>query len=141
MTELFTDEFVRIHLASPPASKGHLLVLPKKNVSSLLDLSEQECVELFYGASYAATALFELLGAQGTNMLITNDAASVAIQVIARYESDGLSLLWEPSQPSPAELDQTASAIKDVVDELLWAKKNPSATKKNNSSSFTHNTF
>lgn len=130
MTELYADEFVRFELVLPPASKGHIKVLPAKNVASLQDLSEEECVQLFYGASYAATALFELLGAHGTNILLSDAANGVSVDVVARHEQDGLELLWQPTQGNPAELDKTASAIKDTIDELLWAKENPSAAKK-----------
>jgi len=130
MTELYADEFVRFDLVMSPASKGHIKVLPAKNVASLQDLSEEECVQLFYGASYVATALFELLGAHGTNILLSETIDGVSVDVVARHEQDGLELLWQPTQGNPAELDNIASAIKDTIDELLWAKDNPSAAKK-----------
>lgn len=114
----------------PPASKGHIQVVPAKEVNSFEDLSEVEFIELFYGASYAATAGFELLGADGTNILFSDFGKGVAIDVVPRMENDGLNFLWQPVQGNPSELDELSKTIKDKVDELLWAKKNPLAAKK-----------
>lgn len=123
--EFFADEFVRFNLAMPPASKGHMQVLPAKQATSFEDLSETEFVELFYGASYAATALFELLGAHGTNIICSDFGDGVNIDVVARSEEDNLNFLWQATQANPAELDEVSKHIKDALDEELWAKNNP----------------
>jgi len=128
--ELFADEFIRFRLANPPASKGHVQVLPTKNVKSFVELSEEEFIQLFYGASYAATAAFELLGAHGTNIICSDFGKGVVIDVVPRMENDGLNFLWPPVQGNPTELDGISKSVKDKVDELIWAKQNPDAAKK-----------
>ena len=79
---------------------------------------------LFFGASYAATALFELANAQGTNIIL--EEHDVRINVVARSQDDGLNFLWEPKQGNPQEIQSVAKSIKDKIDVNQWKKDNPS---------------
>ena len=78
-------------------------------------MSNEEAEHLFFASSYAATALFELLQAQGSNILIKN-FGDVNVDVIARNADDGLNLLWTPKKAEPAELDEVAAKIKGKAD-------------------------
>lgn len=127
---LYADETMQMELVAHPATKGHIKVLSAKDVKTLEELSTDEFVQLFFGASYAATALFELLGAQGTNILLNESDSTLCIDVVARGENDGLNLLWEPKQGDPNELKDVAKAIRDKADQLVWARDNPEAAKK-----------
>lgn len=129
---LFEDTLIEIALSEKPMSKGHIEVRPKKEVKSMSDLSDEEIQHLFYGASYAATALFELMGAHGTNILVNEDDNQLCVHVLARAEGDGLNFLWEPKQANPADLKDAASLIKDKLDYELWAIKNPEKAAKKN---------
>ena len=122
---LFEDTLIEVALSEKPMCKGHIEVRPKKEVKSMSELSDEEMNHLFYGASYAATALFELMGAHGTNILVNEDDTQLCVHVLARAEGDGLNFLWEPKQADPAELKDAASSIKDKLDYELWAIKNP----------------
>ncbi len=128
--DLFVDEFVRFRLAKPPASKGHVQILPVQNVNSFEDLSDEAFIALFQGASTVATALFELLGAHGTNIICSDFGRGIVVDVVARSENDGLNFLWQPVPANPSQLESVGKSIKDKVDELFWARQNPSAIKK-----------
>ena len=66
---------------------------------------------MFFGASYGTTALFELLGAQGTNIILNESEEQLCIDVVARSENDGLNFLWEPKQGDPNELKDVAKSF------------------------------
>ena len=127
---LYADSIMSISLSSNPMTKGHVEVRPVSKAKSIQDLPDDEVVHLFFGASYAASALFELIGAQGTNMILNESENQLCIHVLARFENDGLNFLWQPNKASPEELSSTASSIKDKIDYVLWAKDHPEEAKK-----------
>jgi diadenosine tetraphosphate (Ap4A) HIT family hydrolase len=122
---LYEDALIQIRLSEHPMSKGHIEVLPVKDVCNMSDLSDDEMQHLFFGASYAATALFEFLGAHGTNIILNESDSQLIVHVIARFQGDGLDYLWEPKPSSPEDLKDTAKSIRDKVDYELWVKENP----------------
>ncbi len=127
---LYEDALMKISLSSQPMVKGHVEVRPVREVSFLGDLTDEEVTHLFFGASYAASALFELVGAQGTNMILNESDDQLCIHVLARFENDGINFLWQPNKASPEDLSSSAKDIKDKIDYLLWAKENPEAAAK-----------
>lgn len=122
MSELFNSEFFSVSLSDSPCAKGHLSVVNSKPLPSC---SDNESNLFFLGVSQCATALFELLGAHGTNIIINDKDDSLSGEIISRMQNDGLDFLWQPTRGDPAELDSVAKSIKDAVDLLVWKKDNP----------------
>ena len=123
---LYEDNQVTITLSGKPVSQGHMIVSPADgNKKSLSDLSDEECDMLFYGASYSATAIFEFLKAQGSNIILTENEGPLKLDVIARNENDGLNLMWQGQQADPNELKEVAKQVKDAIDYEVWAYNNP----------------
>ena len=123
ITKLYEDHLISISLAENPVAVGHIVVEPKEKFPDMQSMSDELVQHLFFGASYAATALFELANAQGTNIIL--EEHDVRINVVARSQDDGLNFLWEPKQANPQELQSIAKSIKDKVDINEWAKNNP----------------
>ena len=123
MPAVYEDKLVTLSLSPTPLAKGHLIVKPNKTFSCLQDLDDKLCEHIFFVASYAATALFELAGAQGTNIITTEDPFS--IHVIARTQDDGLDFLWQPTSADPKSLAELAKSIKDKLDLSDWKEKQP----------------
>ena len=116
---LYEDNATVAVLVEKPSAMGHVRVFPKKTVQSLDELDDDTVVQLFYVASYAATAVFEGLKAQATNIIVKsgtcddNPKGQLVMHVFPRSESDSLKQVnWEPKQPSYA-LDSIVSKIKD----------------------------
>lgn len=126
MIKIYEDEFMFMYLPDEPVAIGHIIVEPKEKAPDIQSLSPQLVSHLFFGASYAATALFELANAQGTNIIL--EEQTVRINVIARSQDDGLDFLWKPNQANPAELQGIAKSIKDDVDVSVWKKNNPDSS-------------
>jgi len=111
---IYEDKLCVAYIPEDAAVVGHIHVEPKQQVASLEDCDEEVAVQLFYVASYAATAVYEGLGAQGTNIICNNGDGNLVISVLPRLETDGIQLKWEPKQQT--DLDSTASKIHDKAD-------------------------
>ena len=75
---------------------------------------------MFHVVDKMSASLFDLLGCQGTNLLIQSGkeagqvSESLAIRIIPRFENDSLNLKWTPKPASPEELDGLVKSFKDL---------------------------
>lgn len=112
---IYEDGAVRARLLEEAATVGHVEVVPRREAPTLADLDEGVAEQLFFCASFAATGLFETLGAHGTNIVV-EEGERVRASVYARTQSDGLGLRWQPEQADRDALAATA----DKVREAFW---------------------
>lgn len=116
---LFENEKVFAMLSPEPAVPGHVLVLPKQHAPIIEAVPDFVVSNMFVVANKIGAAVFEGLGAQGTNVLIQNGTTAgqrhnhAMVQVIPRFEKDGLQLGWTPKQAEDEELAKMESKIKD----------------------------
>jgi histidine triad (HIT) family protein len=114
---VYEDHKAIVVAAKNPSCFGHLQIFSNEEEKFIENLSLESCAHLFYVASYCATAVFEGLGAHGTNIILKsglsgdNSDERLSIHVLPRYENDGLDLMWTPKQGE--NLDGVASSIKD----------------------------
>lgn len=94
---------------------GHIEILPKKHFSRIEELNDDELEQLFYMASLAAAALFQLLGAQGTNIIVNESEAHLSVNVIARKQDDGLNFHWPPKKLAEADMKAAETSIKEAM--------------------------
>ena len=118
-TTLYEDEKVLVTLPNNNLVPGHMEIHSKVEESAIEKLSIEDSAHLFYTASFAATAVFEGLGAQGTNIILKsgtsddNSEGKLVVHVLPRMPDDGLDkMLWKP-QPPKYDLDQIKNKIKD----------------------------
>ena len=84
-----------------PASKGHTLVIPKKHSRNARDLPEWQ--ELMVIATRIGNTAMEHLGAEGFNLIMSNELAAgqevfhAHMHVLPRYANDGIRL-WPPKR-------------------------------------------
>ena len=78
---------------------------------------------MFIIANKVGIAVFEGLGAQGTNFLIQNGTAAgqeyphVMLNVIPRKENDGIDMLWTPKQMTEEEMSTIELQLKEQMKE------------------------
>ena len=119
-TVIYEDEKALCVIAKKGIVKGQIRIYSKVEKSLIEKLSIEDSAHLFYVASFAATLVFEGLGAQGTNIIMRsgtsddNPEGNLVIEILPRSAEDGLNktLLWEPKQPS-YDLDSVMKKIKD----------------------------
>jgi histidine triad (HIT) family protein len=100
-----------------PATRGHLLVVPRKHAKDLLEIDPEDLAATVLAVQRLAARVSERLRADGVNLL--NSCGAVAwqtifhfhIHVIPRYADDPLRLPW---QPTPGNADQIAAAAAEL---------------------------
>lgn len=112
---VYEDEKAIAFLHERPASPGHLLVMPKEHIPSLDDAPDELIHHLFNTSSIAATAVFEGLGAEATNIILNEglekESNHLCVQIIPRSSDDELPIKWEPKKLSDNEMDDIRAKI------------------------------
>lgn len=117
---LYEDKVAYAVLAEHPSALGHIQIYPKQKVSTLEELQDEVVQQLFFIASFAASAVFEGLGAHGTNIIVQDGKAlnkgQLYIDVIPRKMDDSIDFKWEPQKLQPEEMESIQNQIKDRAD-------------------------
>jgi histidine triad (HIT) family protein len=100
-----------------PATRGHLLVVPREHAVDLLKVPEADLDACGRMAQRLARRVMDRLGADGVNLL--NSCRSAAWQtvfhfhlhVIPRYADDPLRLPWVPGSGDPDEIAAAAQQL------------------------------
>jgi histidine triad (HIT) family protein len=107
---LYEDEQIAILLAPKPAVAGHIILAPKIHAAILEQVPDFIIGKLFDKANKVSIAVFETLGAEGTNIIANNGVAAgqsvnhFLLNVMPRRENDGLNFAWQAKQLSEEEM-------------------------------------
>jgi histidine triad (HIT) family protein len=101
-----------------PATRGHLLVIPRAHASDLTSVEAEDLSAVMLAAQRLAARMGERLGADGVNLI--NSCGSAAwqtvfhfhVHVIPRYEGDPLRLPWVPAD---GDQEQIALAAQELA--------------------------
>ena len=117
---LYEDDQFRVIFDASPATKGHVLIIPKEHYANAFEMPEDLIGDAYKFAKKIATALKDITGCDGINILQNNGEVAgqtvfhFHIHIIPRYEK-GEMVQW-----TPGELDQaTVSDIINKAKELL----------------------
>src|SRR5215211_4447807 len=105
--------FCKIAAGENPATRGHLLVIPREHAADLLEIGAEDLAACMTAAQELAARLKHRLGADGVNLLNScgRDAWQTVfhfhVHVIPRYAADPLRLPWTPA---PGDRDEIAAA-------------------------------
>lgn len=114
---IYEDERFRVILDLAPATKGHALILPKEHFANLYELPEDWAADVMVLAKKMASKMTEKLECDGFNLVQNNgECAGQTVfhfhyHLIPRYQNDGQSILWNPTEPSAEEL----KAVHDIL--------------------------
>ena len=100
-----------------PATRGHVLVVPREHANDLLAIDPEDLAAVAKTAQRVAATMPDRLGADGVNLL--NSCGREAWQtvfhfhmhVIPRYDADPLRLPWTPE---PGDREEIAAAARDL---------------------------
>lgn len=126
---IYEDNAVMAVLTDEPTIFGHVWVFPKQHLKTIEEIDDKIVTQLFYVASYTASALFEGLGAEGTNIIICNgDHCSqkyphLIIDVMPRKANDGIDFRWTPKRLEEEEMKSSQDKIKDKADLIVHNEK------------------
>lgn len=117
--KVYEDDLALAVLDVNGSNPGHCFVLPKNHYPILEQVPDIEIGKLFNIANKVSTAIFESLGAQGTNIFVANGipagqtVAHFTINVIPRKENDGINLQWQPRQLSEEEMSTVELKVRE----------------------------
>jgi histidine triad (HIT) family protein len=112
-TRVREDERTIAFMDINPATRGHLLVIPREHAADLLEIGAEDLAACMATAQELAARLKHRLGADGVNLLNScgRDAWQTVfhfhVHVIPRYAADPLRLPWTPA---PGDRDEIAAA-------------------------------
>jgi histidine triad (HIT) family protein len=112
-TRVREDERTIAFMDINPATRGHLLVVPREHATDLTDVAPEDLAACMAAAQQLAIEVKDKLGADGVNVLNSCGRAAwqtvfhFHVHVIPRYANDPLRLPW---LPEPGDRDEIAAA-------------------------------
>lgn len=114
---LYEDEQVKVVFDLGPASKGHVLILPKNHFDNIYELDDESAAHIFKVAVKIARAMKETLKPDGLNIVQNNGEAAgqtvfhFHMHIIPRYSGDTVNIGWEPGSITDDEIQTLKSII------------------------------
>jgi histidine triad (HIT) family protein len=102
-----------------PATRGHMLVVPRRHSRDLLEIEREDLEAVAVAAQRAARQANDRLAADGVNLLNSRGRAAwqtvdhFHVHVIPRYEGDPLKLPWTPAPGDPQEIAAAAEQLRE----------------------------
>jgi histidine triad (HIT) family protein len=112
------DERTGAFMDIAPATRGHMLVIPRRHARDLLEIELEDLEATVAVGQQLAKRAIERLGADGVNLLNSCGRAAWQVvfhfhlHVIPRYQDDPLKLPWVPGRSDPKELAALAAELR-----------------------------
>jgi histidine triad (HIT) family protein len=116
-TLVHEDERTVAFMDINPATRGHLLVIPREHHADVHAIDPEDLKACALAAKAMAARVRDKLGADGVNLLNSTGAAAwqtvfhFHVHVIPRYDNDPLRLPWHPK---PGDRDEIAAAAEEL---------------------------
>ncbi len=126
---IYEDDAIICVLDIFPASKGHVLVIPKEHVVFSTQMSDDLSKRVFVAANKIAGVVFEVMKSEGTNIVVSNGAVAgqkighAVVHVIPRYKDDTVKIEFGGKPITQEELQDTLSKLQSKVNLQITEKK------------------
>ena len=116
---LYEDEIVKVIFDLGPATRGHVLVVPKEHFDNIFSMDEKTAGHVFAVASKIAKFLNDELGCDGMNLLQNNGEIAgqtvfhFHMHLIPRYKGDEVGLTWKAGELSDEVRDEILKKVRD----------------------------
>ena len=114
---IFENDEFKVILDRFPASKGHVLIIPKKHFDNIFDIEPELGGRLFTLAVRMAGIVKKATGAENMNIIQNNGPLAgqtvnhFHLHIIPRYENDSISVKWSQLQLTDDEIEDVRKAI------------------------------
>ncbi len=122
---IYEDEEVVVAVKDTALAPGQITVFPKEHFTIFEMVPDDILRKCATIANKVGIAVFESIGAQGTNVIIQNGLPAgqqvphFALEIIPRRENDNLPLQWPPKQLMEEEMDTAFLLLKGEGDKLV----------------------
>ncbi|MCX6742138.1 MAG: HIT family protein [Candidatus Pacearchaeota archaeon] len=117
--KVYEDNDIVAVMEIMPASKGHILVIPRQHFQFIQEIPEKVLNKLFYFVKVTTPLLTKILDAKAVSIYIPQGVLAgqriqhFVINLIPRYESDGLVFDWEHKKTDTKNLEEIAEKIRN----------------------------
>lgn len=128
---IYDDDKIAVFIPENSMVPGHIILTSKQHYSILEQIPDYVINDLFIKANKFSTLIFEILGAEGTNILINNGPAAgqvyphAMLNLIPRKTNDGLPLIWQPKKINETDMNAAEQAIKDSAGSIGSFQREP----------------
>lgn len=123
--EVYRDEEAVAFFPTEPAVLGHTLVIPRRHVPVVWELSEAEAKHLGLLISRMSRVIVETVNAEGLNIIQSNGETAtqsvphVHFHLVPRWSDDSIGRIWPPeTNYSERAKDKTWDALRDACGEI-----------------------
>ena len=114
---IYENSEFKVIMDIAPASKGHVLIIPKEHFKDIYEIDAITAGKLFQLATVVARALKEVLHCDGLNVLQYNGLIAgqtvyhFHMHLIPRYKDDQVGLGWKMGELTDADKEDILSRI------------------------------
>lgn len=114
---LYEDDIVKVIFDLNPASKGHVLIIPKNHFDDIYSMDNATAAHVFQTAVKVSKAMKEALNCDGLNIVQNNGEAAgqtvfhFHMHIIPRYEGDTVNIKWIPGKAEEEEITELKEKI------------------------------
>ncbi len=118
--KVYEDQDIIAAMEIMPASKGHMLILPKQHYQFIQEIPEQLLNKIFYFVKTLSPIIVKVLDAKALSIYIPQGQLAgqriqhFVVNMIPRYEADNLAFDWDHKKADEKELKELAEKIKKV---------------------------
>lgn len=116
---VYEDDSYKAILDISPASKGHVIILPKNHADNIFEISDEDASGIMIVAKKIAAKLKKVFDCDGVNILQNNGEVAgqtvfhLHVHVIPRYENDNIKIKW--AQHEDIDID---SVYNELIKEM-----------------------
>ena len=118
---IYENSEFKVIMDIAPASKGHVLIIPKEHFKDIYEIDAITAGKLFQLATVVARALKEVLHCDGLNVLQNNGLIAgqtvyhFHMHLIPRYEGDDVTIGWKEHSTEDIDMEQLRQDIKKAL--------------------------
>ncbi|MCD6523009.1 MAG: HIT family protein [Candidatus Diapherotrites archaeon] len=120
-SKIYEDEHTLAFMDIGQVTKGHVLVIPKRHIETIDEMSEQDALHLARTVYIITKAVKQALNAEGINIIQSNGKAAgqhikhIHFHILPRFTGDGIEIHFPYHRPDRRTLGEVAEEIKKYV--------------------------
>jgi histidine triad (HIT) family protein len=127
--KVYEDKKVVAILDINPVNAGHILVIPREEYITLMDMPDKLVEHTIIVVKHLASEIQRITGAPGINIFLNNGVAAgqevphVHFHIIPRFEGDDAIPHWKRKQVSPEDLKELSELLSKSIKTKKKARK------------------
>lgn len=115
---VYEDDTFNVIMDASPATRGHVLILPKEHAANIYELPEEIAGKAFILAKKLATHMTDKLKCDGFNIVQNNGEIAgqtvfhFHMHLIPRYQGDNVGITWKPGKLTDKDREEILAKFK-----------------------------